>query len=156
VRLSTWIVETYRRAWKFILAAPYIVAIPLLAELLQHFYEITAGLYVSGTLSPEARRIRLGFGVVKIADLVLTILIALRWWRFRADWRRIIRPRWRFAAGLGALILLEMVGDSLSDAVTPLLAFAKAQPTGIRVAIHQVLPHRPSNCGGAVNDPSDT
>jgi hypothetical protein len=46
----------YRRCWPFIRAVPGLAALPFAAEMLQHIYEISAGLYEAGALSPEARR----------------------------------------------------------------------------------------------------
>lgn len=72
------VIETYSRIWPFIRAQPLLAALPLAVELTQHVAEIELGLYASGgVLTPEARQVRLAFGVVKILGMFVTLVVAL-------------------------------------------------------------------------------
>jgi len=117
------VIETYARIWPFIRALPLLAALPLAVELTQHVAEIELGLYASGgVLTPEARQVRLAFGVVKILGLLVTIVVALRWFAFQGNARRAFRPTWILAKGIVAYVLLDAFGEILQDGLDRLVA----------------------------------
>lgn len=129
----------YRRIPPFILALPFLAAVPFATELLQHLVEIALGLYRSGVLTPAAQNVRLAFGIVKIASIIVIVIAALRFWHFDGDTRRTLRPGLMMAAGFFVFVALEIVDSSLEDEIAILIARAidlHAAPLGIRLAIH--------------------
>jgi hypothetical protein len=129
----------YRRIPPFILALPFLAAVPFATELLQHLVEIALGLYRSGVLTPAARNVRLAFSVVKIASIIVIVIAALRFWHFDGDTRRALRPSMMMAAGFVVFVALEIVDSSLEDGIASLIARAfdmHAAPLGIRLAVH--------------------
>lgn len=105
--------EVYGRVLPFIWAVPFIAALPFAAELLQHAIEIRLGMYVTGALEPDAERIRLIFGALKVLSILLANLFALRWWAFDGDTRRAARPNRALAKGFGIYILVGIGGEAL-------------------------------------------
>jgi len=61
------IAEAYRTSWRFSLAFPALIAVPVVIELIQHIIEVRHGMYVdrAGTLAAESDPLRLGWGMVK-------------------------------------------------------------------------------------------
>jgi len=115
--------ETYIRIWPFIRALPLLAALPLVVELTQHGAEIELGLYASGgVLTPEARQVRLASGLVKILGIIVTLVVALRWFAFRGDARRAFRPTWILAKGIVAYVLFDALGEILQDGLDRLFA----------------------------------
>ena len=104
--------SVYARGCGLFRALPLLLALPFLGELLQHAAEIRLGMY-AGPLSAHAQAVRLVFGAAKILALLLTILIALRWWRFDGDLGRALRPSRRLAKGLVLVALVHLGGDLL-------------------------------------------
>ena len=131
------VIETYSRIWPFIRALPLLAALPLAVELTQHVAEIELGLYASGgVLPPEARQVRLAFGVVKILGLLVTIVVALRWFAFQGNARRAFRPTWILAKGIVAYVLFDAVGEILQDGLDRLFQTVYAPSHAGEVATH--------------------
>lgn len=65
------IAEAYRTSWRFSLAFPALIAIPVVVELIQHIIEIRHGMYAdrAGALAAESDPLRLGWGMVKVLAL---------------------------------------------------------------------------------------
>lgn len=133
--------------------APAIPAIVLIAELAQHVVEIRLGMFGSRAAfgAYAADPLRMGFGIVKVAALILTILAACRYWASRGTGRHWLDLRgiaWRkllLALLLIALSLLpgmalaplvgatgHMVVDAaVSLATLPLMTFLVAGLLGV-------------------------
>ena len=81
------IAEGYRTPWRFMLAFPALIAIPVVVEMIQHIIEIRGGMYVdsAGALAAEGDWLRLGWGLFKV--LALT---GVTYWmaRFMAGFER--------------------------------------------------------------------
>lgn len=108
------IIATYRRSGIFIRRLPIIVAIPFAAEMIQHVAEIGMGLYVGDHLPSAADRgTRAGFAAVKSLAMLVTMLLALRWWRFEGDHARILRIDLALVRGVVITLLVEIGGSSL-------------------------------------------
>jgi hypothetical protein len=107
------IARIYRRAFALTRDWPWLIAVPVLGEALQHVAEIRVGMYSTG-MDAGGRSVRLGFGILKIAAIVGTLIVAWRLWRFEGDTARALRPTARLAKGVGAFILVQIVGDLLA------------------------------------------
>ena len=83
----------------------------------------------TGHLDARAQAVRLGFGAVKIVALFLTILAALRWWRFEGDVRRALTPSWRVAKSLGFVALVQIGGDLLGLGIGTAIVAAIGDPS---------------------------
>jgi hypothetical protein len=75
-----------------------------------------------GTLAPDQMRLRLLFGALKVLAIVVTLLFALRYWRFDGDRRRAARPSLAFFKGLGLFIFVQIGGEALVLGMGGLLA----------------------------------
>lgn len=77
--------EAYRESARIVVALPWLFALPLIAELIQHVIEDRIGLFAS-LAAMEAQGdhpARMGFGQVKILSLTLLYYWASRWLAFR-------------------------------------------------------------------------
>lgn len=65
----------------FLIACPLLAAVPVVVELVQHIVEVYIGMYDSLAMAKavESHPLRMGFGVVKIAALLLTNYWIVRW-----------------------------------------------------------------------------
>jgi hypothetical protein len=133
----TAIHEIYARALGLARSTPALLLLAFSAELLQHIAEMRLGMFAqAGQLTPEAMRIRLLFGAVKVLALVLTLLFALRYWRFEGDRRRAARPTAAMFKGIGIFILVGLGGETITLlAGRLLLAAAPHATTGYRIAL---------------------
>jgi hypothetical protein len=130
--------EIHARAFALAKAMPLLLALPFAAELLQHAAEIGLGMYADdGMLAPQQMRIRLLFGAVKVIAIVITLLFALRWWRFEGDTRRAARPTRLFFKGLGIFLLVQIGGELVLTTVGQLLALGvgPGEGRGLRLAL---------------------
>jgi hypothetical protein len=130
--------EIYARGFGLAMALPAVLILPFVAELLQHAVEIRLGMYAQGgELASEEMRIRLIFGAVKVLALVLTLLFALRYWRFDGDSGRAARPTIAFFKGLGLFLLIQIGGELAVGELGQLLAFAAGEEAsrGLRLAL---------------------
>ena len=117
------IVETYARSLRFAFQAPLAMTLVLAAELLQHAVELRLGMYAGdGSLSAEAAQVRLMFGAVKVAAMVLVVIFALRVWRFEDEAGRAGRLTIAFFVGLGLFLLVQAGGELLAAGAGWLLA----------------------------------
>ena len=124
--------EIYARVPALAKAAPWVVLLVFAAELIQHAAEIRLGMYENGLLAPDARRVRLLFGLAKVLAILAAFIFALRWWRFDGDSRRAARPTLALFSGL-AILLLVQAGAEILLALVGRLAGA-AFGAGPRVA----------------------
>jgi hypothetical protein len=135
------IVWIYRRILPFLWGVPLLAAVPFAAELLQHVVEFVFGLYRSGVLTPAGRDVRLAFGLVKIAGIIVIVVVALRWWHCDGDTRRALRPNLMLAAGFLAFITFVFAGSSLVDvfvAMVDRFIHLNSTPPPVRRAIQFV------------------
>ena len=135
--------EIYGRVLPLIWAVPVIAALPFAAELLQHAVEIRLGMYATGRLGPDAERIRTIVGALKVLCLLVTVLLALRWWAFEGDLRRAARPNRALVKGFGLYLIVQVGGDAIALAlgflVVRLLGPAAAQGARIAAAFAPLL-----------------
>lgn len=82
--------QTYRTSWAFALACPLLFAIPVLVELLQHFVELQAGMYVDteGARAAEQGELRMQLGFAKTLALLLPGYWFARFVLFQGDGQR--------------------------------------------------------------------
>ncbi|HVJ00531.1 MAG TPA: hypothetical protein VM662_00020 [Sphingomonas sp.] len=84
------VVELYRRGLKLFVRAPWIVAIVIVPEFLQHVAEIQIGFFDSRaaarTLANDPTR--WAFGYAKLAGLLIAMLAAARYWGGQTSGRR--------------------------------------------------------------------
>lgn len=99
------VVETYRLGGRAVKAAPFILAIAVVPEFLQHIAEIHLGMFESidrfRALANDP--LRWGFGYVKVAGFVTAILAVARFWSVGSVRRTLLIPPktlGRVAAGL--------------------------------------------------------
>ena len=85
--------QAYGRSWAFALALPTIVAIPLVAEAVQHAIEWRIGMFESFDMAKavESDPLRMGFGHVKVGALFIMGYWVARFLAFDGDARRTIR-----------------------------------------------------------------
>jgi len=114
--MRTGIGEIYHRGFRLIAALPLLVAVPILAEFVQHAAEIRLGMYAGG-MDDACRAVRLAFGAAKILAIFVTMLVAWRWWRFEGDLARALRPTAAMLRGLGLLLLMQLAGDGAALAL---------------------------------------
>lgn len=122
----------YKRIFPAMKSLPLLLILPLAAEMLQHVVEIKLGFYdFHGALPPEARSTRLIFGIVKVAALAVTLVLALRWWAFsdQGDPKRALRPGLRFLWGLCLFILIQVPAELVELALEKGLALIPALAT---------------------------
>lgn len=110
-RLARWplsvagqIADSYRLGASMLWACPAIAALAVLPEAAQHVAEIQMGMFAAGdTIDPGRETgIRLVFGAVKVAGLLLCILLTLRFRLVGSDLRRTFTPN---LPGLGRFLL---------------------------------------------------
>lgn len=136
------VAEVYSRIPLALRAMPYAIAIPFLAELVQHAVEIQLGMYAPGGAGAAANApLRMIFGLIKVLCLLLFVLFAIRWWAFEGDARRAATPGILFFKGLGLFMLIEFGGESLMRLMGQGFAWAvgPAIPMAARIAI-EALP----------------
>ena len=118
--------DTCRLGGRTLLVAPGIVAIAVIPEFAQHVAEISLGMFDSREASRALANdsVRWGFGYVKIAGFVLTILLTTRLWACDGSVRRVllIPPRilLRTVAAFAAAILAGGALDYLARLRPPL------------------------------------
>lgn len=128
------VTSAYARGFGLVRALPFLLALPFTTELLQHGAEIRLGMF-TGPIDVRAQAVRLAFGAVKVLSLFVTILVALRWWRFEGDIRRTLRPNWQLAKGLALIAFVQIGGDLLGLAIgAGILAALGDPPRGGRIA----------------------
>lgn len=129
--------ETYATSARFIRALPLIAALPVLAEAAQHVVEWRIGMYDSFAQASavEAHPLRMGFGYVKTAALLLICYWVWRWFGLRGDAARARRLEAGAVASFvpvlmfGAVMtmtnrgILETLAAILPEGVSQLLAF---------------------------------
>jgi len=109
------IAEGYRTPWRFVLAFPALIAIPIAIEMIQHIIEIRGGMYVdkAGAIAAESDTLRLGWGLFK--TLALT---GVTYWmaRFMAglDRSRVAALEPLAARLFAAVLLFQAVATALS------------------------------------------
>ena len=114
------ILALYKRIFPAIRSLPLLLILPLTVEMLQHVVEIKLGFYdLHGALPPDARSTRLIFGIVKVAALAVTLVLALRWWAFsdQGDPKRALRPGRRFLWGLCLFLIIQVPAELAEDAL---------------------------------------
>jgi hypothetical protein len=123
------------RAW---IAAPALLGIAILPELVQHVVEIQLGMFAS----PEAFRahandgLRWGFGYAKIAGFVLAILMSARFWALGSVRRALLVPPGtllRVILVCAAIYALSLPFEWLNAQGAPLAANAPLQLIGIAI-----------------------
>ncbi|HEV2748264.1 MAG TPA: hypothetical protein VGW34_13310 [Allosphingosinicella sp.] len=128
--------ELYGRVLPFARAMPVIVALPFVAELVQHVVEIRIGMYApGGAVTGDEQGLRLAFGAVKVLAIFLAFLFALRWWGFAGDSRRALRPTRAMLKGLAILLLVQGGGELLIIALSASLAELAGGSAGVRLAV---------------------
>ena len=82
IRLLGALAEAYRKGFTTAWAAPAIFAIVVLPEAAQHVVEIQLGMFASKAafIANAPDPLRMGFGAVKIAGLILCMLATARFW----------------------------------------------------------------------------
>lgn len=93
-RFITQIVETYRLAFVFMLAAFPLACLPILFEGLQHIAEVKLGMFIN----PEVRNFtnadqnkRLVFGVFKVLSLLAVAILLPRYFIHERDLKRTVK-----------------------------------------------------------------
>lgn len=88
--LPRQVLHVYGRGLMLPLAAPVIFAIVVLPEFAQHVAEIQLGMFISRTafVAHASDPVRLAFGAVKVAGLIVCILATARFWWSGASLRR--------------------------------------------------------------------
>jgi hypothetical protein len=136
--LARSIIELYRRGLSMLWIAPFVLALIVLPEFLQHVTEIQLGMFDSRAeaLAAGEHPLRWAFGYAKLAGLVLTFLATARFWWVRENggtWWYLRTVAWgRFLLGLllfGGLPQLAeltepLVGTTTKDVITWLVAIA--------------------------------
>jgi hypothetical protein len=123
------VVALYKRIFPAMRSLPLLLLLPLAVEMLQHVVEIRLGFYdLHGALPPEARSTRLIFGIVKVAALAVTLVLALRWWAFsdQGEPKRALRPGLRFVWGLCLFLIIQVPTELAEDALENGLALVPA------------------------------
>lgn len=97
--------ETYRLAGRMVVAAPLLLLIAVLPELLQHVAEIHLGMFdsIDRFRALSADPLRWSFGYLKVAGFIVAILAAARFWAVGSIRRTLMIPPSaliRIAAGL--------------------------------------------------------
>lgn len=101
--------ETYRRVGPLIRAMPWLVALPITAEFLQHIVEVQIGLYRFGGFVTQANApARLALGAVKVLAILSVLLIAPRYWRFGTA-RAAARLDGGFFKGLAMILAVQLI-----------------------------------------------
>lgn len=104
----------YARVPRIARAAPLAVLLVFAAEFLQHIVEIRLGMYENiGYLDEADRRVRMIFGAVKVFNILLVVVFALRWWRFDGDSRRAATPGLATFKGLLIVLTVQIGGELL-------------------------------------------
>lgn len=104
------VVRIYQRALALTHNWPWLILVPVLAELAQHVAEVKLGMYSIG-MSPNGRAIRLGLGIVKILAIFSALIIAWRLWQFDGDRNRALTPSGKLFKGIGAFLLVQLFGN---------------------------------------------
>jgi hypothetical protein len=104
------IAQIYKRAYALIRDWPYLLLIPLVAEFAQHAVEIRLGMY-AGSIDAAGSRLRLAFGIIKVAAIFCTLLAAWRFWRFNGDKTRALRPTRLLLRGIAVFVCVQIMGD---------------------------------------------
>ena len=118
------VVRIYQRAFVLTRDWPWLILVSVVAELAQHVAEIKLGMYSTG-MSANGSGVRLGFGIVKIIAIFSTLIIAWRLWQFEGDLRRALMPSSKLFKGIGAFLLVQILGNLAALGVSRgLIAFA--------------------------------
>lgn len=112
--------------------APWVVALVVVPEFLQHVAEIQIGMFDSleqaRALSADPRR--MVFGYAKVAGLSLAIIAAVRFWGVRARGETFWRGRWRplrAIVAFAAFLLIPLAAEPLRPVmpqVAPVIGLA--------------------------------
>lgn len=111
--MSNTVHHIYARGLALVKARPWLIAIPVMAELAQHAAEISVGTY-SQQMDAAGAAVRLGFGIVKILAVLATLIVAWRLWRFAGDAARALRPSAALMKGIGLFLLVQFAGDAVA------------------------------------------
>lgn len=86
--------ETYRLAGRMVVAAPLLLLIAVLPELLQHAAEIHLGMFnsIDSFRALSADPLRWSFGYLKVAGFVVAILVSARFWAVESIRRTLVIP----------------------------------------------------------------
>lgn len=104
------VLHTYARGLALVKTRPWLIAIPVLAELAQHAVEIRVGMY-RHQMDATGAAVRLGLGIVKILAILATLIIAWRLWRFHGHAARALRPSAALMKGVGLFLLVQITAD---------------------------------------------
>ncbi|WP_114950693.1 hypothetical protein [Sphingosinicella terrae] len=156
-------IEAYRTSGRFMRVLPLIVAIPVVAELVQHVVEWRTGMFDSYAMAEAVAEhpARMGFGHVKVAALFLTGYWAMRFLAFEGDARRTLR--WDpTAIALFSLVLVfqalmtlvqDQAGSWLAAIVPAGGALLLAGFVALLVAMAAELYLAPWKAGAAIGEP---
>lgn len=103
------IAQIYRRAYRLTQSWPWLLLIPLVAELSQHAAEIRLGMY-SGAIDAAGLRLRLVLGVIKTTAIFYTLIVAWRFWHFDGNKRRALRPTRLLLRGVVTFAFVQIMG----------------------------------------------
>lgn len=133
--------ETYATSARFIRALPLIVAVPVVAEAAQHVVEWRIGMYDSLALASavEAHPLRMGFGYVKTAALLLICYWVFRYFGLRGDAARARRLEPGAVASFVPVLMFGVVMMITNRGVTEALAAALPEGAGQLLALFGVL-----------------
>lgn len=127
--------DIYVRACSLPRQVPALVALPAAAELLQHAAEIRLGMYAhGGALAAHAQAIRLGFGAFKIVAVLMTTLLAVRFWRLGSIGRA-LRLGWTFWKGVAIIAVIQLGAETLALLAGRLIANGAAVTGPLRIGL---------------------
>ncbi|HTU11966.1 MAG TPA: hypothetical protein VMG08_13835 [Allosphingosinicella sp.] len=125
--------ETYATSARFVRALPLIAALPVLAEAAQHVAEWRIGMYdsLAQASAVEAHPLRMGFGYVKTAALLLICYWVWRYFGLRGDTARARRLEAGAVASFVPVVLfgvvMMMIDSRLGEALGAVLPGGGAQ-----------------------------
>lgn len=138
-RAGRALAELYPRALALFVRAPWIMALVVVPEFVQHVVEIRLGMFADAESfrAASADPARMRFGYAKLAGLVLAMLAAARWWWTRERGGHWADPRdlaWsRLLAGLVVFIGVPSLAGLAEGAGPGWLYHALAWGTSIAV-----------------------
>jgi hypothetical protein len=105
------LLATYRLGGDAVIAAPLIVALAMLPELIQHAVEIKLGMFESLAMfrAHGADALRMGFGYAKVAGFTLAILGVARFWAVGGVLTQTIKVPLRDVGRLALAIALAVI-----------------------------------------------
>lgn len=98
----------YRRVAAFIAGMPLIAALPLAVQFLQRGL-IAADLI----LISQAEVFRMSMAVLNTLAMLIVSTLAIRWWRFGGDRRRVRQIGWRVVLGAVVMIVIQLTDEYL-------------------------------------------